>query len=150
MSIRTLPATVTQRNDREQAIRSTVQSISAEPWFVSNQNNVRWLTFYTTKLYQHGLVLRHLLAQCATAAAKHRFAVKDDAWSHVGAFSAEDISVMRGIFHLANQNPELPPTSQEARALARQVVRLYRSGHHDPFIVLHLIGELPSCPRRVS
>lgn len=61
--------------------------------------------------------------------------------SCAGAFSTEDVGVLRGIFDLANQNPKVSTGCEEARAMARQIVRLYRWAHHDPFIVPHFIRE---------
>lgn len=125
-----------------QSIQAIVAAISSQPWFRAEATSTVWLNEYLSALYSRGLVLQDGLALCGLAAARHRFDVKDDVSERgVDAYSS-NIAVMRLIFGLTNQNPKLPADSTEARALARRLMRLHKSGYFDPGGLSDLLKSL--------
>ncbi len=143
-------AALTKESAGNQAVCAAVENICSAPWFIANQNNVRWLRYYTSTLYQLGLVLDDILAQCAVVAAKHRFALNSPEDRRIGAFTPEDIRVMRGLFDVAARNVGLSPDCQDAQVLAKRVIHLYRTGRHDPLTLLQLVSILPRSQTRAS
>jgi hypothetical protein len=114
------------KGEKREAIIRITDAIASQEWFGSQPVDRSWLLAYLSNLYDHGLVLQDELALCGLAAAKHRFCCESK--TSKGAYLPEEISLMGELFGRANRNPTWPQDSEQARALARRVIRLYSAG----------------------
>lgn len=135
---------VVDPQERDAVLAGLVDEIASHSWFGSEPSERLWLRQYLKNLYDRGLVYGDKLASVGMAAAKHRRRATpfDDSRRRQGTFMPDDISVMRSVFDLANQTPRYHRDSEEARALARRIIHLFRNGCDDPAKALAIIAAM--------